>query len=139
MLLLISQLSFLSVTDLYFFDSGQGRMGLGIALPPMWEEWRPSLQRVMMSSGESRLEAVRPSLLGVVPSRPVASMAAVAMVMVVIPMAMAEVGSEVTLVIPPPIASAEERRETGLPASPGGGTHGSPSWSELEGVRRRRG
>ena len=44
-----------------------------------------------------------------------------------------EVGSEVTLAIPPPTAMEEERRETRLPASPGGGAHGSPSWSELEG------
>ena len=29
----------------------------------------------------------------------------------------------------------EERRETGLPASLGRGTHGSPSWLELEGSR----
>jgi len=62
-------------------------------------------------------------------------MAAVAAtVMVVIPVVMAEVGSEVTLAIPPPTATTEERRETGLPASLGGGTHGSPSWSELEGL-----
>jgi len=59
-------------------------------------------------------------------------MAAMA-VMAAISMVIAEVGSEVTLVIPPPIAAVEERRETGLPASPGRGTHGSPSWSELEG------
>ena len=38
-----------------------------------------------------------------------------------------------TLAIPPPTATTEERREIGPPASPGGGTHGSPSWSELEG------
>ena len=81
-----------------------------------------------MSGEESRLAVVRPSLLGVVPSRPVTSTAA-------IPVAMMEVGSEVTLVIPPPTATVEERRETRLPASPGGGTHGSPSWSELEGSR----
>jgi len=43
-----------------------------------------------------------------------------------------EAGSEVTLAIPPAPAVAEERRETGLPASPGGGTHSSPSWSKLE-------
>jgi len=59
--------------------------------------------------------------------------AAAVAVMAVIPMAMAEVGSKVTLAIPPPTATTEERRETGLPASLGGGTHGSPSWSELEG------
>jgi len=49
------------------------------------------------------------------------------------PVVTTDVGSEVTLVIPPPTAMAEEMRETRLPASPGGGTHGSPSWSELEG------
>jgi hypothetical protein len=48
-------------------------------------------------------------------------------------MVMAEVGSEVTLAIPPPTAVVEERRETKLPASPSGGTLGSPSWSLLEG------
>ena len=50
-------------------------------------------------------------------------------------MATVEVGSKVTLVIPPPTVTVEERRETRLPALPGGGTHGSPSWSELEGSR----
>ena len=44
-----------------------------------------------------------------------------------------EVGSEVTLAVPPPIVMEEEWRETRLPASPGGGAHGSPAWSELEG------
>ena len=124
MLLLISQLSSLSATDLYFFDSGQGLMGLGIASPPVQEEWRPSLQRVTMSGEETRLAAVRPSLLGVAPARPIVSTATAA-VMAVIPVA--------TLEIPPTIATVEERRETGLPASPDGGTHGSPSWLELEG------
>ncbi|XP_066357595.1 uncharacterized protein [Miscanthus floridulus] len=52
--------------------------------------------------------------------------------MAAIPVVMVEVGSEVTLAIPPPTATAEERRETGLPASPDRGTHGSPSWSKLE-------
>ena len=55
---LISQLSFLSVAILHLFDSSQGLVGLGIALPPMREEWRPSLQRVVMSVGESRLAVV---------------------------------------------------------------------------------
>ena len=81
-----------------------------------------------MSGGESRMVAVRPSLLGVVPSRPIASTAAAAaMVMEAIPVVTVEVGSEETLVTPPPTVTAEERRETGLPASPNGGTHGSPS------------
>ena len=44
----------------------------------------------------------------------------------------AEVASEVTLVALPPPAVAEEERETELPASPGGGLHGSPSWSETK-------
>ena len=52
---------------------------------------------------------------------------------VVIPMVTGKVGSEVTLMIPLPTAVKEERREIGLPASPGGGAHGSPAWSELEG------
>jgi len=69
--------------------------------------------------------AVRPSLLGVAPSQPVAS-TAVAAVMAAIPMAMMLVGSKVTLAIPPPTATMVERRETGLLGSPGGGTHGSP-------------
>ena len=131
---LISQLSFLSATDLHLFDSGQGLVGLGIALPPMQEEWRPSLQRVMTSVGESRLVVVRPSLLGFVSSRPVVSTAAVvAAVMAMIPVVMAEVGSEVTLMVPPLTVAVEERKETGLPASPDGGVHGLPTWSELEG------
>ena len=54
------------------------------------------------------------------------------MVLAVIPVVMAEAGSEVTLVIPPAPATAEEGRETGLPTSPGRGTHDSPSWLELE-------
>ena len=82
-----------------------------------------------MSGGESRLAAVRPSLLGVASSRLVVStVIAAVVVMAVIPVVTAEVGLEVTLAIPPPIATVEERREIGLPASPRGGTHGSPSW-----------
>ena len=77
--------------------------------------------------------AVWPSLMGVVPSRLIASTAAAAAaVMAVTLVVTTEVGSEVTLTTPPPIVTTEEKRETGLPASPGGGTHGSPSWSELE-------
>ena len=124
----ISQLSSLSATDLYLFDSGQGLTGLGIASPPMWEEWRPSLQRVTMSDGESRLAAVRPSLLGVAPSQLVVStVATAAAVMAAILVVTVEVGSEVILAIPPPTAMVEERRETRLPASPSGGARGSPS------------
>jgi len=54
--------------------------------------------------------------------------------MAMIPVAMAEAGLEVTLAIPPTPAVVEERRETMLPTLPSGGTHGSPSWSELEGL-----
>ena len=53
--------------------------------------------------------------------------------MVAIPMVTAEVRSEVTLMVPHPMVVEEERRETGLPVLPDGGTHGSPAWSELEG------
>ena len=115
---------------MYLFDNCQGLTGLGITLPPVREEWRPNLQQVMMSGGESILAAVQPSFPGVAPSWPVVSTAATTAVILVVT---AEVGSEVTLMIPPPTTTTEERRETGLPASPGGGTHGSPSWSELEG------
>ena len=67
------------------------------------------------------------------PSWPVASAAAAATtVLAVISMATAVVRLDVTLAAPPPIVMVEERRETGLPASPGGETHGLPSWSELE-------
>ena len=48
---------------------------------------------------------------------------------------MAEDGSEVALVVPPPPVTKAGRSETGLPVSPGGGVHGSPAWSELEGSR----
>ena len=58
---------------------------------------------------------VRPSLLGVASSWLVVStVAAAAVVMAVIPVVTAEVGSEVTLAIPPPTAMAEERREVML-------------------------
>lgn len=97
----------------------------------MWEEWRPSLQQVTTSGGESKLVVVRPSLPGVAPSWPIASTAAAA-VMAAISVVTAEVGSEVTPMTPPPIVTIEEKREIGLPTLPDGGTHDSPSWSELE-------
>ena len=53
--------------------------------------------------------------------------AAAAVVMAVIPMVMVEVRSKVTLAVPPPIVVEEERWETRLPVSPGGGAHGSPA------------
>ena len=81
------------------------------------------------------MAAARPSPLGVASSRLVARTAATAVtVMAVIPVVMVEVGLEVTLVVPPPMVVEEERRETRLPVSPGGGAHGSPAWSELEGL-----
>jgi len=46
--------------------------------------------------------------------------------LVVIPVLMAEVALEATLAAPPPLAAAEEERETELPASPVGELHGSP-------------
>jgi len=58
--------------------------------------------------------------------------AAAAAVMAAMPMAIAEARSEVTLAIPPAPAMVEERRETRLPTSTGEGTHGLPSWLELE-------
>ena len=69
-----------------------------------------------------------PSLLGVVAATVIAATTALA----VIPVSTAEVASEVTLAAPPPSATAEEERETKLPALLGGGLHGSPSWSELK-------
>lgn len=51
MLSFVLIVEFLSVTNLRLFDSGEGLAGLGISPPPMREEWRPSLQRVMMSEG----------------------------------------------------------------------------------------
>jgi hypothetical protein len=54
-------------------------------------------------------------------------------VMAVIPMVTVEVRSEVTLVVCPLIVVEEERRETELPISPGGGAHTLPTWSKLEG------
>ena len=75
--------------------------------------------------------AARPSPPGAVPSQSVASMAAVAEEMVAI-LAVAEAASEETLAAPPPPATVEEERETGLPASSGGGPHGPPGRSELE-------
>ena len=73
------------------------------------------------------MAVVRPSLLGVASSQPVVSMVGVAVtVMAVICVVTVEVGLEVTLAIPPPTTMAEEKRETELPTSPSGGTHGSP-------------
>lgn len=57
-------------------------------------------------------------------------MTAAAAALAAIPVSSTEVASEVTLAALPPPAAAEEEREVELPASPGGGLHGSPSWSE---------
>ena len=105
-------------------------LGLSIAQTPMWEDWRPTLQRAVVSGGESMVVAADPSLLGVVPPRPLTSMAA--MVLAAIPVVMVEAALEVSLVAPSPPATTEEERETRLPASPGRGPHGSPSRSEPE-------
>ena len=119
------------MTDLYFFDSGWMLTGLGIAPTPMQEVWRSTLQRVAVSGGESRVVVAVPSLLEAAPLGSVASSAAAAAsVLAVIPVVTAEAMSMVTLAAPPPPAVAEEERETELPASPGRGLHGSPSWSE---------
>ena len=105
--------------------------GLSVTPTSMREDWRPTLQRAVASHRESRVVAAHPSPSGAVPSQLVASTAAAAEVMVAI-LAVAEVASEVTLAAPPPLAMAKEERDTGFPASPGGGPHGSPSRSELE-------
>ena len=55
--------------------------------------------------------------------------------MAAIPVVTVEAGSEVTLAVLPPPVMEEERREIGLPVSPGGRAHGSPAWSELEGAK----
>ena len=116
------------MTDLYFFDSGRMLMGLSIAPTPVREDWRPTLQRIMASGGESRVAAVGPSLPRAAPLGLVASTAAAAeMVLVAIPVVTAEAMSEVTLAAPPPLVVVEEERETRLPASPSGGPRGSPS------------
>ena len=102
---------------------------MSIALTPVQETWRPTLQR---------------SLLGVVPPGAAADKAAVAvLVLAAIPVPMVGVALEVTLVAPPPPVMVEETMEGELPVSPGGGTHGlslpskpkaqegSVAWTEL--------
>ena len=99
----------------------------------MARTWPRRVQaRAVASGGESRVVAAGPSLSGVAPLGLVASMAAAEAVLVAIPVVLVEATSEVTLMAPPPPAAAEEERETGIPASPGGGPHGSPSWSKLK-------
>ena len=101
--------------------------GLSIAQTPVQEVWRLILQRAATSGGGNRVVVACPSLLGVVLPGSVASTAvAVVTVLVAIPVVMAGALPEVSLVAPPPPAAVEEERETELPASPGGGLHGSP-------------
>ena len=126
------------MTYLYFFVSGRVMMGLSIAPTPMWEVWRPTLQRVAASSVGNRMVVVNPFLSGVVPLGSVASsVAAVASALAAIPVLMADVVLEVTLAAPPPPVEAEVEGETELPASPIGGMHGSPSRSEPKALGRR--
>ena len=101
-------------------------MGLSIASTPMQETYRPTLQHVAVSNGGSRVVAVSPSLLGAVAT----IVTAAALTLAVILVLTVGAASEVTLAAPPPSIAAEEERETELPASPGGGLHGSPAWSE---------
>lgn len=87
----------------------------------------------MASIRESKVVVVDPSLLGAAPLGSVTStVVAAAAALAVIPVATAEVTSEVTLASPPPLAVAEEERETRFLASPGRALHGSPSQSTLE-------
>ncbi|XP_066323431.1 uncharacterized protein [Miscanthus floridulus] len=112
---------------------GRAMTGLSIAPTPMRKVWRPTLQRITASGGWNRVVAVNPSLPRVVPPRSVAGTVVAAVVaLAAIPVLMTEVASEVTLVAPPPLAKAEEERETEPPALPGGRLHGSPSRSELK-------
>ena len=46
-------LSFWSVTDLYFFDSGRMLMGLSIAPTLVQEVWRPTLQHARRAMGRA--------------------------------------------------------------------------------------
>ena len=87
------------------------------------------MQRATVSDGERRVVVADPSFPGAAPLGSIANTAA--LVLAAIPVVMAEVVSEVTLAAPP-LAAAEEERETRFPASSSGGLHGSPSRSELE-------
>ena len=70
--------------------------------------------------------AAGPSLSGAVAG----TLTAAASTLVVILVLTVGATSEVTFVAPPPLVAMEEERETELPASLGGGPHGSPAWSE---------
>ncbi|XP_066316626.1 uncharacterized protein [Miscanthus floridulus] len=116
----------------------------GAGDPGLWAEDRATVGRLLMEAhhlkthvavtgGGNRVAAASPFLPGVVlPGSIASTVAAAASALAAISVLTAEVASEVTLTTPPPPAAAEEERETELPASPGGGLHGSPSWSELK-------
>ncbi|XP_066334499.1 uncharacterized protein [Miscanthus floridulus] len=94
--------------------------GLSIALTPVQEVWRPTLQRVAASEGGSGVVAARSSLPRVLPPGGAADKAVVAAsVLAVIPVSTVEV----TLVAPSSTVAVEETRESELPISPGGGLH----------------
>ncbi|XP_066365354.1 uncharacterized protein [Miscanthus floridulus] len=119
-------------------QTGGRRMpGLSIALTPVQEVWRPTLQRVVTSEGGSGVAAARPSLLGVLPPRGAADKAvAAASVLAAIPVSTAKV----TLAAPSSAVAVEETRERELPISPGGGLHNLSLPSEpkaLEGSMAR--
>ena len=77
------------------------------------------------------MAAASPSL----PEAVATTVAEAASALVAIPVPSVGVVSEVTLMAPPSPATAEEERETGLPALPDGGLHGSPAWTELKAPR----
>ena len=74
------------------------------------------------------MTTVSPSLSGAV----AATATTATSVLATIPVPTAEAMSEVTLAALPPPVTTEEERERELPASPGGGPHGSPARSELK-------
>ena len=51
------------------FVSDRGMPGLSVALTPVQEDWRPTLQRLAVSEGGSRVAATKPLLPGVTPPR----------------------------------------------------------------------
>ncbi|XP_066373781.1 uncharacterized protein [Miscanthus floridulus] len=98
--------------------------GLSIASTPMREVWRPTLQRVAASEGDSRVAAAKPSLPGMVsPKAATDNVIAAVTLLAAIPVPMVEATSEVTLTAPPSLVVVEETRGGELPTSPGGGLH----------------
>ena len=100
--------------------SGQGMLGLSIASTSVQEAWRPTLQRVRRANVAAGWRQQGLPSRGCCPRGGAADKAAAAAVLAVIPVPMAEV----TLVAPSPAVAVEETRESELPISPGGGTHG---------------